>query len=178
MICSILGSKGGTMPVIQTITLAENDHQRLDGMLTRGRWSARERTRARILLLAHAEPMLANQSMATRLSCGRELVRTIRSRYLVGGLVAALFDRPRSGQPKKTSSEEEAFIIATACSEDVPAGYDHWTLALLTNRLNRRRKDAGKPPVSDAPVTRILLTHELKPWREKNVGHPRGDTGV
>jgi hypothetical protein len=28
------------------------------------------------------------------------------------------------------------------------------------------------------PVRRILLTHELKPWREKNVGHPRGNAGL
>lgn len=166
------------MPAIQTIKLPENDRKRLERMLTRGRWSARERMRARILLLAATEPTLANQPLANRLGGGRELVRTVRSRYLASGLDAALFERPRSGQPKKTSAEEEAFIVATACSEDVPAGYDHWTLALLTSRLNRRRKGVGKPPVSDAPVARILLTHELKPWREKNVGHPRGDTGV
>lgn len=166
------------MPAIQTITLPGNERTRIESMLTRGRWTARERLRGQILLVAADEPTLANQPLAERLGAGREQVRTIRGRYLEGGLEAALFDRPRSGQPKKTSDEEEAFIVATACSDEVPAGSDHWTLALLTNRLNRRRNRAGKPPVSDAPVTRVLLTHGLKPWREKNVGHPRGDARV
>lgn len=166
------------MPAIQTITLPEKDRIRLEGMLTRGRWSARERTRARILLLAADEPTLANQPLAERLGGGRELVRTIRSRYLKGGLDAALFDRPRSGQPKKTSVEEEAFIVATACSEAVPAGYDHWSLALLVDRLNRHRKRQGKRPVGPYPVRRVLLTNELKPWREKNVGHSGSYAGV
>ena len=162
------------MPAIQTITLPEKERHRLEGMLTRGRWSVRERLRGRILLLAADEPMLANQPLAERVGGGRELVRTIRSRYLAGGLDAALFDRPRSGQPKKTSTEEEAFIVATACSEAVPNGYDHWTVVLLTDRLNRHRKNHGKRPVGLKPVTRVLLTHGLKPWREKNVGHSRG----
>lgn len=166
------------MAAIQTITLRENERIRLEGMLTRGRWSARERTRARILLLAANEPTVANQSVATRVGGGRELVRTIRSRYLTSGLDAALFDRPRSGQPKKTSAEEEAFIVATACSEDVPNGYAHWTLSLLVDRLNRHRKRQGKSPVGPYPVRRVLLTHELQPWREKNVGHPKGDARV
>lgn len=166
------------MPAIQTITLLEKDRHRLEGMLTRGRWSVRERLRAQILLLAAAEPALANQSLARRLGAGREQVRTIRSRYLTSGLDAALFDRPRSGQPKKTSSEEEAFIVATACSEDVPAGYAHWTLSLLVDRLNRHRKRHGKQSVGPEPVRRVLLTHELKPWREKNVGDSPGDTRV
>ncbi len=166
------------MATIQTITLPENERHRLTGMLTRGRWSARERRRARMLLLADAEPTLANQPLAARLGCARDTVRIIRSRYLAGGLDAALFDRPRSGQPKKTSANEEAFIVATACSEAVPAGYDHWTVTLLRDRLNRHRKRHGKPPVGPKPVMRVLLTHELKPWREKNVGHSRGDTSV
>lgn len=166
------------MPAIQTITLLENERIRLEGMLTRGRWSARERKRAQILLLAADEPTLANQPLAERLGGGRELVRTVRSRYLVGGLDDALFERPRSGQPKKTSAEEEAFIVATACSEDVPNGYEHWTLALLVDRLNRHRKRHGRAPVGPQPVRRVLLTHELQPWREKNVGHSRGHAGV
>ncbi len=166
------------MPAIQTITLPENDRRRLAGMLTRGRWSVRERLRARTLLLADAEPTLANQPLAARLGCARDTVRVIRSRYLTGGLEAALFDRPRSGQPKKTSAEEEAFVVATACSEEVPAGADHWTWTLLLDRLNRSRQRHGKSPVSETPVARILLTHELKPWVKKNVGHSRGDARV
>jgi transposase len=147
-------------------------------MLTRGRWSARERRRAQLLLLADAEPTLANGPLAARVDGSREAVRVVRSRYLTGGLDAALFDRPRSGQPKKTSPDEEAFIIATACSDDVPAGAGHWTLAILVDRLNRHRKRQGKRPVGVNPVRRVLLTHELKPWREKNVGHPEGHTRV
>lgn len=166
------------MPAIQTMTLPENDRVRCEGILTRGRWHARERTRAKILLLAASDPSLANEALATRLGVGREMVRNIRNRYIAGGLERALFDRPRSGQPKKTSAEEEAFIVATACSTDVPNGYEHWTLTLVVDRLNRHRKRSGKRPVGVNPVRRVLLTHGLKPWREKNVGHPRGYAGV
>lgn len=151
---------------IQVITLDSQQRQQLEGMLRKGRWTPREMMRARILLMADDRKEASNTEVAGVLSCGRETARIIRHRFLTEGLKEALSDRPRSGQPKKLSLDEEAFVVATACSNP-PQGSDHWTLKLLKEKL----KTAKGKEVSTAPVRRILLTNQVKPWLKKNVVH-------
>lgn len=155
------------MANIQTINLKESERARLFDMTKRGRWSRHEVKRAEILLLTNTEKEVSNATIAKRLNCNRETVRSIRKRYITEGLGSALNDRPRSGQPKKVTDKEEALIVATACSK-VPAGHDHWTIEMLTDSLNKKRKGN---PISKEPVVRVLLQNELKPWLKKNVGH-------
>lgn len=151
---------------IQVITLDSQHKQQLEWMLRKGRWTPRELMRARILLMADDHKQASNTTIAKALSCGRETVRSIRHRFLTEGLREALFDRPRSGQPKKLTEQDEAFVIATACSTP-PKGSDHWTLTLLQKKLRTVR---GKE-VSVHPIQRILLTSKTKPWLKKNVVH-------
>lgn len=157
------------MAYIQTINLKESERIQLSSMVKRGRWSQHEIKRAQILLLADKEKGISNGNISKRLKCHKDTARVIKKRYIEEGLEAALADRFRSGQPKKLSDKEEALIIATACSK-VPAGHDHWTIEMLTDFTNKRRKD---DPVSQRPITRILLQNELKPWLKKNVGHSK-----
>lgn len=157
------------MAYIQTINLKESDRIQLSGMVIRGRWSQHEIKRAQILLLADKEKGISNGNISKRLNCHKDTARVIKKRYTEEGLNAALTDRFRSGQPKKITDKEEALIIATACSK-VPAGHDHWTIEMLTDFTNKRRKDN---PISQRPITRILLQNELKPWLKKNVGHSK-----
>ncbi len=154
------------MANIQLINLGKDEEPELSQMVRRGRWSRSEIKRAQILLLADKEKDISNNEIAKRLNCGRETARRVRSRYIADGLKAAIFDRPRSGQPKKLSEKEEAYVVAIACSE-APAGYAHWTLKMVRDRVNKKRKDN---PISVKPIIRIFLQNQLKPWREKNVG--------
>lgn len=162
------------MAIIQSINLKKDERLELSQMVKRGRWGRFEIKRAQILLLTDKEKTIDNSDVAKRLNCGRETARRIRSRYITEGLKSAIFDRPRSGQPKKLSEKEEAYVIATACS-GVPAGYDHWTLEMVRDRVNKKRKGN---PISVKPIIRIFLQNELKPWREKNVGDSRNHTRV
>lgn len=158
---------------IQVITLDSQQRQQLERMLRKGRWTPRELLRARILLMADDQKQASNSTIAGAgaLSVNRETVRKVRHRFISEGLKEALFDRPRSGQPKKLTEKDEAFIIATACS-DPPRGCDHWTLKLLTKKLKTVR---GKE-VSVSPIQRVLLTNQTKPWLKKNVVHSESDT--
>ncbi len=142
-------------------------------MLSKGRWTARQLRRARILLMVHNEKHLSNSTVANKLGCGRETVWRIRRRFLKEGLKTALFDYPRSGQPKKLTVEHEAYIIATACT-DAPKGSNHWTLKLLTQKLKHRKKVL----VSTEVIRKVLLKNKLKPWLKKNVVHFKNHTGV
>lgn len=149
---------------IQVITLDSQQRQRLEGMLRKGRWTPRQMQRARILLMADDQKGASNTTIAAELSCGRETVRRIRHRFLTEGVEGALFDRPRPGQPKKLTGEDEAFVIATACS-DPPLGSDHWTLKLLVKKLKTKKRKE----VSTEPIRRVLLQSQTKPWLKKNV---------
>lgn len=149
---------------IQVITLDSQQREQLEGMLRKGRWTSRQMQRARILLMADDQKGASNTTIAQALASGRETVRRVRHRFLTKEIDEALFDWPRSGQPKKLTVEDEAFVIATACS-DPPRGSNHWTLKLLVERLKvKRRKE-----VSTEPIRRVLLQNQTKPWLKKNV---------
>jgi putative transposase len=63
--------------------------------------------------------------------CG---ARGTRIRYLNEGLHAALEDQPRSGREPSLNAQQEAYLIALACS-DPPAGQERWTLELLAQHM-------------------------------------------
>ena len=93
--------------------------------------------------------------------------QNVRKKYAEGGLKRAIYDAPRSGQPKVTTIEEEVEIPALACTEPVD-GYGKWTLDLLTEKINIKLKNRKKP-LSRGTIHNVLLQSDLKPWREKNV---------
>lgn len=158
---------------VRTVALNSQQKERLEGMLRKGRWTPRELTRARILLTANGQRKWSNTTIAKEVNSSRETVRSIRNRFLDEGLDIALLDRPRSGQPRKLTEKDEAFVIATACSK-VPRGYGHWTLTLLAGKLKNKRGIK----VSGECIRYVLLRNNLKPWRKKNVVYPKGDSGV
>jgi Homeodomain-like domain len=43
-------------------------------------------------------------------------------------------EEPRAGSRRKLNGKDEAFLVATACS-DPPDGRQRWTMQLLANRL-------------------------------------------
>lgn len=158
---------------VRTVALNSQQKERLEGMLRKGRWTPRELTRARILLTANGQRKWSNTTIAKEVNSSRETVRSIRNRFLDEGLDIALLDRPRSGQPRKLTEKDEAFVIATACSQ-VPRGYGHWTLTLLAGKLKNKRGIK----VSGECIRYVLLRNNLKPWRKKNVVYSKGDSGI
>lgn len=97
-----------------------------------GTKSARSLTRARVLLLSGEHQSIA--SIANTLGVCTATVQNVRRRYREGGLDGALYDQPRSGQPRKVRPREEAYITTIACSMP-PDGQVRWTIRLVTDHL-------------------------------------------
>ncbi|WP_089130950.1 helix-turn-helix domain-containing protein [Tolypothrix sp. NIES-4075] len=54
--------------------------------------------------------------------------------FVTGGVDFVLSDRPHPPKPRKLDGKQEAFLIATACSQ-APEGRTRWTLKLLAERI-------------------------------------------
>lgn len=147
------------------VTLSKKEESRLRAITRKGTEHVCVVKRARTLIKS-AQGMI-DARIAEEVETTERTVQNIRKRFATKGLEAALYDAPRSGQPKKLSDEEESFVIATACS-DPPEGRDHWTLELLQAQL---KKEKGKT-LSKVALWNRMKAHDLKPWREKNVVHP------
>ena len=99
------------------------------------RRTAREYNRANILLLLHKGKK--DSEIEDFLEVERSTIWRTKQKYFAEGVVKALEDRDRSGQPVKYDIRKEAEVIATACSK-APEGRSRWTLELLTNTLQQQ----------------------------------------
>jgi len=120
------------------VTLTDEEHQRLRALIASGKGSARKLMHARILLKADrrgGKPGWKNATIADGLEVGTATVERVRQRFVEEGLEAALVPRPSRRQYRhKLGGEEEAHLIALACSEP-PEGRTRWTLRLLAERM-------------------------------------------
>lgn len=111
------------------LNLVPSDRAALEGFRSKGVHRAREVNRAHMLLALDSgisEPVICSV-----LGVGRTAVWRTRSAYGEGGLEYALRDEPRSGQPRKYTTDQEAEVVALACSAP-PTGRQRWTVQLLT----------------------------------------------
>ena len=92
-------------------------------------------------------------------------VRRVGWRYLERGLAAALTDDPRPKPDKMLDSAQQAAMVAMVCGPP-PAGHARWTIVLTAQQAQRRGVVAK---LGRETIRRLLLNHELKPWRQKNV---------
>lgn len=116
------------------------DRQTLRDFRTKGQHSAREVNRAHILLAL--EQKIPEATIILVLGVSRSVVWRTRSAYGEKGLAYALHDVARSGQPRKYGTDQQAEIVALACSQP-PAGAKRWTLHLLVQAARARPKLAG-----------------------------------
>ena len=146
--------------------LKSKEKQTIRKLLNKGKESARVLRRAQVLKLfdkGYTSPKIAEIVDMQAVS-----VRSIGRRYLDGGLERALYDLPRPGNKRILSEKQSSQIIALACS-DPPEAYNRWTIELLTGQAI---KNGIVPTVGRETIRILLKTHDLKPWREKNVVHP------
>lgn len=114
------------------VHLQPPERDRLVKLVNQGYHPSTEIKRAYILL--HSDNHKTDEAIAEMLFCSEDSVRRTRIRYLNEGLDAALEDKPRSGREPVLNAQQEAYLIALACSEP-PAGQERWTLDLLTQRM-------------------------------------------
>jgi transposase len=120
------------------VELKEQERERLAGMIAAGTAPARKLTHARILLKAEAQPQgpgWVDDRIAEAVEVSQPTVARVRRQYVEEGLEAALNRRaPRREYRRKLDGEQEARLLAVACSKP-PAGQVRWTLRLLADRL-------------------------------------------
>ena len=123
----------------------------------------------RVLLRALAIRQLGDGYTATEAAAMVRLtpkaVRALAARYRQGGLERALFDAPRPGKAPGLEQQQQQRIIAVVCSPP-PEGRARWTVRLLTEEVIKRKL---VPRVGREAIRILLESHDLKPWREKNV---------
>jgi transposase len=119
------------MPTLQSIHLSVLDHERLSIFLHRGKANVRTLKRAQILLKLDAG--WSTVQVAEAYGVCPTTVTNLRTRYLTGGLEAVLQDRKQLRRRAALTGEQQAHLIAIACSS-VPEGHDHWTLRMLAGK--------------------------------------------
>lgn len=114
------------------IQLSESDRKTLQSIVKKGSHKSRKITRSRALLGMDAGKSKAEVMELSGIDSNH--YHRIKSRYLSGGMLNAIEERPRSGQPRKLNERLEAQITSIACSA-VPEGSARWTLRLINERL-------------------------------------------
>lgn len=94
-----------------------------------------------------------------------QAIRNIGHRYQQGGLESALFEKQRPGAAAVLDDSQKQRMIAMVCS-DPPEGRARWTVRLVAQEAVKRKLI---PRVGRETIRILLLAHDLKPWREKNV---------
>jgi putative transposase len=129
----------------------------------------------RVVLRALALSQLAKGVSAPRISAVIPLtpqaIRNVAHRYEKDGLERALYEKARPGAAEVLDDGQKQRIIAMVCS-DPPEGRARWTVRLVVEEAVKRRL---VPRVGRETIRVLLLHHDLKPWREKNVvrGRPQ-----
>jgi len=145
------------------VKLRARDRRQLDVLLRGNEASARERVRARILLLS--EKGWDRAAIATATGSSTSTVGRVRRDYCEDGLDTALSELPRPGARPKLTAQQEQRVVALACT-DPPRGFARWSVRLLTSEAIRT---GLVPKVSRERIRIVLHEHGIKPWREKNV---------
>src|SRR4051812_24159545 len=149
------------MTIRYRVDLSDAERSELEALLRGGRRAARTLKRAQILLAAEAG--MPDETMAQSLGVGGSTVSRTKRRFVEGNLDKALHGEPRPGAARKLSAQEEALLVATACSRP-PEGRARWTIELLAGEMVRLTEHES---LSRETVRRRLAENELKPWREK-----------
>ncbi len=121
------------------VILSEAEREYLKKLIAAGTAPARKLTHARILLKADQSPEegpgWVDEKVAEAVEVSQPTVSRVRKQYFEEGLEAALNRRPpKRVYQRKLDGEQEARLVALACSEP-PEGQARWSLRLLADKL-------------------------------------------
>jgi putative transposase len=149
------------------IEISAKDRRELQSLLSRGV------QQVRVVLRALALLQLAKGISAPRIAgfipLTPQAIRKVSHRYQEGGLERALYEKPRPGAAEVLDDNQKQRLIAMICSNP-PEGRARWTVRLVAEEAVKRKL---VPRVGRETIRILLLSHDLKPWREKNVGGGR-----
>jgi putative transposase len=146
-----------------SIDITKRDQQELRKLVKGGVQQVRVVLRA-LALLQLAEKASAPQ-IAKVIPLTPQAIRRLGHRYQQAGLDGALYEKPRPGAAEVLDVNQKQRIIAMVCS-DPPEGYARWTVRLVAEEAVKRKL---VPHVGRETIRILLLHHDLRSWREKNV---------
>ena len=119
------------------VRLTEEERNKLETVVRRGRAHARKLLYARILLKADADgpDQWTDERIAEAFEVSTATVARERRRFCEDGLEVALMPK-KPGRPRRRvlDGRAEAHLIALSCS-DPPEGRERWSLRLLADRM-------------------------------------------
>jgi len=145
------------------VRLSKGDREKLNDILSGGAQAVR--TVLRALALCRLDEGRSASQVAAEVRLTSKAVREIGRRYEDGGLEQALYERPRPGAAPVLDDRQEQRIVAMVCSAP-PQGRARWTVRLVAEEAVKR---GLAPRVGRETIRPLLRSHDLKPWREKNV---------
>ena len=150
-----------------SIDVTPKDQKELGKLLTGGVQQVRVVLRA--LALLQLAKGVAAPRIAGVVPLTAQAVRNVGRRYQQGGLDRALYEKQRPGAAEVLDDSQKQRLIAMVCSSP-PEGRARWTVRLVAEEAVKRKL---VPRVGRETIRILLLSHDLKPWREKNVGGSR-----
>lgn len=143
------------------------DQEKTAEFLRKGKQSVR--VMKRVLSLQQLNQGRRVMEVAANVGLAPKTVRAIAYRYQDEGLESAWHEKPRPAPPLRILPQQRQRIIAMVCGP-APEGQARWTVRLIAREAVKRKL---VPSVGRETVRILLQTHELKPWREKNVVRQR-----
>jgi transposase len=149
------------------IQVSSKDQKALKKLLRSGVQQVRVVLRA--LSLLQLAKGVAAPRIAAMVPLTAQAIRNVGRRYQQGGLERALYEKQRPGAAEVLDDSQKQRLIAMVCSSP-PEGRARWTVRLVAEEAVKRKL---VPRVGRETIRILLLSHDLKPWREKNVVHRR-----
>jgi transposase len=156
------------MNVVYRVDLTAEECDQLASIVA-SKEGAQKRKRAQILLAAARG--IADATIAETLPCGLSTIYRTKKRFVTEGLAPSLAERPGRGASRMLTKQEEARLVALACSTP-PEGRRRWTLELLADEFVRLVEHTS---ISRETIRRRLGENELKPWQRKMWCVPKVD---
>jgi putative transposase len=155
------------------LKLSKVDRAALAAKKSKGK-SMSARTWRRIRVLELLDQGQSVRATARAVGTFPREVSRVGKRYLARGLEAALTDEPRGKPEPRLDSTQAAAVVAMVCGPP-PAGRARWTVRLVAEQAVQRGITSH---VGRETIRIVLATHDLKPWREKNVVRAADRSGV
>ncbi len=153
------------------VGLTEAELSKMLALIRAGKVGARRLNRGHILLLA--DDGQTDAEIAGALHVGLPWLSARVAGFVEGGLERALNERPPPGAARKLGPQQEAYLVALACS-DPPEVRTCWTMQLLADRL----VELGKvDSICDETVRRVLKKRH-QAVAEATLVDPDGRLGV
>ena len=148
------------------IDVTKKDQKELEKMLSGGIQPVRAVLRA--MALTQLARGISAPRIAEFVPLTPQAIRKVGHRYIEGGFERAVYEKQRPGASSLLEDSQKQRIIAMVCAAP-PEGHARWTVRLVVEQAVKRRL---VPRVGRETIRILLLSHDLKPWREKNVVRP------